>query len=76
MSILRTIKSLCCGVGHWIQETYCAVGQKVAERIEHVSDGLAERRYRAEHPTPPQPPIQQVIDVKDYHITNGYKHTI
>jgi hypothetical protein len=75
MAILHALKSLCCGVGRWIQETYCTVGQRVAERLEDVSDAMAEQRYRAEHPQSPEPPIQQAIDVTDYRVINGYKHT-
>ena len=47
MKILRAIKSLCGCVGHMIQETYCTLGQKVAERLEDASDAIAEQRYLA-----------------------------
>jgi hypothetical protein len=43
--ILNAIKSVFERIGHWIQESYCAVGQRVAERLESVSDAMAEKRY-------------------------------
>jgi hypothetical protein len=62
-----------------VQEAYCALGQKVAERLEDVSDTMADQRYRAkrraEHSPSIQPPAQHVIDVTDYHVINGFKHT-
>ncbi len=38
MSMLRVIRSTLGCAGHWIGETYCAVSQKIAERIEKISD--------------------------------------
>ena len=38
MRFLRAITSLCGCVGHVVQEAYCALGQKVAEQLEDVSD--------------------------------------
>jgi hypothetical protein len=77
MSLFRAIKSLCGGACHWVQETYCTLGQKVGERLESASDAMAERRYlassRAEHPAagqflPPPPTLTE------YRVINGHKH--
>jgi hypothetical protein len=79
MKILRAIKSLCGCVGHMIQEAYCALGQKVTERLEDASDAIAEQRYlakqHAEHPASASPPAQQLIDVTSHRVINGFKHT-
>ena len=48
MSMFRMIGSTLGSAGHWIGETYCAVGQKIAERIEKISDTIAEQRHLAE----------------------------
>ncbi len=78
MSIIRAIKAIFAGAGHWIQETYCTVGQKVAEQLETASDTIAERRYLAEHPTQHTKavilPEHQVIELTPYRIINGHKH--
>jgi hypothetical protein len=73
MSMFRYFKYVFGGVGRWIQETYCSVGQRVAERLESVSDRVAENRYRAEHASPI--PTHPVIEIKNYGIINGHKHT-
>jgi hypothetical protein len=79
MKILHAIKSLCGCVGHMIQEAYCALGQKVTERLEDASDAVAEQRHlakqRAEHPASASPPAQQLIDVTSHRVINGFKHT-
>jgi hypothetical protein len=78
MSLFRAIKSLCGGACHWIQETYCAVGQKVGERIEDASDAMAERRYlancRAQHPASSHLPPKPAINATEYRVINGHKH--
>jgi hypothetical protein len=78
MSMFRMIKSALHGVGHWIGETYCSVGQRVAERIEQISDTVAEQRYLAEHraeqPSSTRLPVHHVIDVSEFRIINGHKH--
>jgi hypothetical protein len=74
MSIIRVIKSALHGVGHWIGETYCSVGQSVAERIEQISDTVAEQRYLAEHPETTHPPSHHVIDINEFRVVNGHKH--
>jgi hypothetical protein len=71
MSMLGSIRCVLGSVGHWIQETYCSVGQKVAERLEAISDRIAEKRYRGEHAAPV--PTSQVIEIKGYQIINGHK---
>ena len=48
MSIVRGIKSALGCVGHWIGEAYCAISQRIAERIEQASDSIAEQRRLAE----------------------------
>jgi hypothetical protein len=79
MAIRRAVKSIWSGAGRWVQETYCAVSQKVAERLEDVSDVLAERRYLAqsgaEHPNPSPPPNQGTIEVTNYRVINGHRHS-
>jgi hypothetical protein len=61
-----------------IQEAYCTLGQKVAERLEDASDAIAEQRYlakqRAEHHVPASQPAQHLIDVASYRVINGFKH--
>jgi hypothetical protein len=78
MGILRAIKSLCGCVGHVIQEAYCALGQKVGERLEDASDAIAEQRYlakqRAEHSAPTSSPAQQLVDITSHPVINGFKH--
>lgn len=78
MSLCRTIKSMFTSAGHWIQETYCSLGQKVAEQIETASDALAEKRYLAEHPTPHSEavvvPDPRVLELTSYRVMNGHKH--
>ena len=78
MALIRAIKSVITCAGHWIQETYCTIGQTVAERIETTSDAIAEKRYRQEHPDHQTEaiilPKHQVIDLKPYAIINGHKH--
>ena len=49
MSMLRVISSALGCAGHWIGETYCTMSQKIAERIEQVSDTIAEQRHLAQH---------------------------
>jgi hypothetical protein len=79
MSILRKVKSICDSVAYWIQESYCCIGQKVAERIEEASDALAEKRHRAQHRAEKgaseHPATAPVIDVTGYRVMNGYNHT-
>jgi len=79
MGILRAITSLCGCVGHVIQEAYCALGQKVAERLENASDAVAEKRHlakqRVEHPASASQTAQQMIDVTSHRVINGFKHT-
>jgi len=78
MSMLSLIRSTLGCAGHWIGETYCAVSQKVAERIEEISDTVAEQRHlaehHAEHVRTAHVPSQQVIDIKDSRIVNGHRH--
>jgi hypothetical protein len=78
MSLIRAIKTLFAGAGHWIQETYCAMGQHVAEQIETASDAIAEQRYRAEHGNSSHEsvvlPKHKVIELKPYGVINGHKH--
>lgn len=78
MSILRAIRSTLDCAGHWIGETYCACSQKIAERIEHLSDTIAEQRHLAEHHTEhvraAHVPSHQVIDIKDFRVINGHSH--
>jgi hypothetical protein len=78
MSLFRAIKSLCGGACHWVQEAYCALGQKVGERLESASDAMAERRYlarsRTDHPTAGHLPPQPLINITEYRVINGHKH--
>ncbi|MGC8643961.1 MAG: hypothetical protein ACP5XB_29230 [Isosphaeraceae bacterium] len=78
MLLFRAIKSLVTGARDWVQETYCALGQKVAEQIETASDVIAEKRYLAEHPVPnaeavvvPEP---RAVELASYRVINGHKH--
>jgi hypothetical protein len=79
MSILRKIKSMCDSVAYWIQESYCCIGQRVAERIEVASDAMAEKRHlahRRSHKGISEPPATaQTINITGYRVMNGYKHT-
>ena len=78
MSMFRMIGSTLGCAGHWIGETYCAVSQKIAERIEIISDTIAEQRHlaehHAEHERTTHVPSQQVIDVKEFRVVNGHRH--
>jgi len=78
MSIFRMIKSTLGCAGHWIGESYCAVGQKIAERIEKISDTIAEQRHlaehHAEHVRTTHVPSQQVIDINEFRVVNGHRH--
>ncbi len=78
MSMLRVIRSTLGCAGHWIGETYCAVSQKIAERIEKISDTIAEQRHlaehHAEHVRTTHIPSQQVIDIRGYRVVNGHRH--
>jgi hypothetical protein len=77
MRRLRAIKSLVQGAGHWIQEAYCSVGQRVGERLEAISDAIAEHRYLASRPAnAPEPRARRetVIEVPAFRPINGHKH--
>jgi len=78
MSMLRVIRSTLGCAGHWIGETYCAVSQKIAERIEKISDTVAEQRHlaehHAEHMRTTHVTSQQVIDIMEYRVVNGHRH--
>jgi len=78
MSLLRVIGSTLGCAGHWIGEAYCAVSQKIAERIEQISDTIAEQRHLAEHHAErvrtTHVPSNQVIEIKDYRVVNGHRH--
>ncbi len=78
MSMLRVIRSTLDCAGHWIGETYCSFSQKIAERIEQVSDTIAEQRHladhHAEHAGANHVPSHQVIDIKDFRVVNGHRH--
>ena len=79
MSLFRAIKSVLGGAGHWIAETYCTVGQKLGERVEQISDAVAEKKYlaqpRPEYPEPGHSSLVPLIEHKDYRKINGHKHT-
>jgi hypothetical protein len=78
MSLFRAIKSLCSNACHWVQEAYCAVGQKVGERVEDASDAMAERRYlassSAQHPAAAHLSSHPVVGLTEYRVINGHKH--
>jgi len=78
MSMFRMIGSTLGCAGHWIGETYCAVGQKIAERVEKISDSIAEQRHlaehHAEHERTTHVPSQQVIHTKEFRVVNGHRH--
>ena len=78
MSMLRVIGSALGCAGHWIGETFCAVSQKIAERIEQISDTIAEQRHlaehHAEHERTTHVPSHQVIDIKEFRVVNGHRH--
>ena len=78
MRPLRALHSVVHGVGHWIQEAYCAVGQNVVERLEQVSDTIAERRYLASHPgrviRPAPPAPRAAIEIPVHPILNGHQY--
>ncbi len=78
MSMLRVIRFTLGCAGHWIGETYCAFSQKIAERIEQVSDTIAEQRHLAEHhdqhASNTHVPSHQVIEIKDFRVVNGHRH--
>jgi hypothetical protein len=77
MRPVRALKSLVQVVGHWIQETYCTVGQQVGERLEAICDTIAERRYLASQPAKapePKAPREPVIELPAFRTINGHKH--
>jgi hypothetical protein len=78
MSMIRVIMSTMGCAGHWIGETYCALGQKIAERIEQVSDTIAEQRHLAERQVKrvsnSHVSTQQVIEIKEFRAVNGHRH--
>ena len=74
MSIFRMIGSTLGCAGHWIGETYCAVELKIAERVEKISDTIAEQRHLAEHVSTTHVPSQPVIDIKEFRVVNGHRH--
>jgi hypothetical protein len=78
MSLFRAIKSVYTAARDWVQETYCSLGQKVAEQIETASDAIAEKRYLAEHPVQNADavvvPEQRSIELAPYRVINGHKH--
>ncbi len=76
MSLFRMIGSTLGCAGHWIGEAYCAVGQRIAGRIEKLSDTIAEQRHLAEHHAgyvrTTHVPSQQVIDINESREVNGH----
>ena len=78
MSLCGAIKSVFTRAGHWIQETYCALGQTVTEQIETASDAIAEKQYLAEHPVSHTKavvvPDRPIIELVPYRIINGHEH--
>ena len=78
MSLFCAIKSAVGGAGHWIQETYCSIGQKVGEKVEQISDSLAEKKHlaggRPVQTAPDHSLVRPLIEVKDYRVINGHKH--
>lgn len=79
MSLFRAIRSLCSGTAHWVRETYCALGQKVGERLEDAADAMAERHYHAtarpQDTAAPLPPSGPVIEMTEYRVINGHRHS-
>ncbi len=65
-------------VNHWAQETYCAVGQQIGERLEALADGLAEQRYRSEFRSerPRSAAISALPEIRlpKYRLINGHKY--
>jgi hypothetical protein len=78
MSIIRAIKCVIGGVGHWLQEAYCVIGQRVGEQLECASDALATKRYlagqRAQESASGRTSSQQILDVPSFRVINGHKH--
>jgi hypothetical protein len=78
MSMFRAITSALGCAGHWIGETYCALGQRIAERIEQVSDTIAEERHLAERQVErvgkSHGSAQQVIQIQEFRVVNGHRH--
>ena len=78
MSICRRVRTALKRVNHWAQETYCAVAQQIGERLEALSDGLAEQRYqseiRSERPRSAAIPPLPKIQLPKYRLINGHKH--
>ena len=78
MPLFRVIRSALGCAGHWIGETYCAVGQKIGERVEQVSDTIAEQRHLAEHHAEhlktAHVESQQVSEIKQFSVVNGHRH--
>jgi hypothetical protein len=79
MSFFRRIRALLGEAGYVLQETSCLIGEKIAGRLEAASDALAERRHRAKsspsYPASIHLPSQQIVDLTEYRIINGHRHT-
>ena len=79
MSLLSAFKSVLAGAGRWIQEAYCSLGQKVGERVEQISDNIAEQRHLAacplDQPPPGPAPAGPMVELKDHRVINGHRHS-
>ena len=78
MSICRRVRVAMKHISHWIEETYCAAGQQVGERLEAISDGLAEQRYLAGVRSKPSrsaaSPGLPEIPLPKFRLINGHKY--
>ncbi len=78
MRLFQAIRSILATVDHWVHETYCRVGERACERLESVSDRLAEKRYEAEHrresSRSPSVPAHPPHEISELRVINGHKH--
>ncbi len=78
MAICHRVRVALKDVSHWVEETYCAVGQQVGDRLEAISDGLAEQRYqsqiRAQDSRSAAFPGLPEIHLPKYRLINGHKY--
>jgi hypothetical protein len=78
MLICRWVRGALKHVSHWVEETYCAIGQQVGERFEAVSDGLAEQRYLSEVRSEPSRSTASSglpeVQVPRFRLINGHKY--
>jgi hypothetical protein len=78
MLFIRAMKSALRRAGFWIGEAYCVAGEKIGERIERVSDAIAEGSRPAERPSEwmsvPPSTAARANETARLPAVNGHKH--